>query len=91
MWAILSIVPFVPFVYVLTGKVDPLPSVGGREPLMRKVVIRCPSAGQPAWTGIAMSELMFDAVSELAVYTFRCPLCGKLHSWSKGMAWLEGP
>jgi hypothetical protein len=52
-------------------------------------MIACERTGEPVPTGIGMTRLMLDDLSAEAVFTFRCPDCGELHTWQKPAAWLE--
>jgi hypothetical protein len=56
---------------------------------MRRVMIACERTSAAVSTGIVMNEPMLDDLNEDAVFTFRCPDCGELHSWQKPSAWLE--
>jgi hypothetical protein len=57
--------------------------------VLRRVLIACERTGGPVVTGIEMNELMLADLSDEAVFTFRCPGCGELHTWQKPAAWLE--
>jgi hypothetical protein len=61
---------------------------GVRAVLQQSVMIMCPHAGEPAWTGVTMSETNLRNLDKNAVFAFRCSCCGEQHTWSPADAWL---
>ena len=56
---------------------------------MARVLIQCPTTGQPVFTCQRLKPAEFEALAlEMG---FRCPMCEKVHKWRKEDAWLEEP
>jgi hypothetical protein len=53
------------------------------------VMIKCPTTTEMAWTGLARARITLDDIADPARFEFRCPVCGRLHTWRKADAWLE--
>jgi hypothetical protein len=51
-------------------------------------MVRCPNTGQPAWTGLTISETNLRDLDPNAVFAFRCSACDQQHSWSPPNAWI---
>jgi endogenous inhibitor of DNA gyrase (YacG/DUF329 family) len=56
---------------------------------MARIMIRCPSTGQPVYTGIDANRQSFESSSFRNNIT-SCPHCKQKHTWSKEDAYLEG-
>ena len=58
---------------------------------MGVVVIECPNTGRVVSTGIETDADSFRSLPH-TLSRFKCPLCGGVHHWWKGEAWLaDGP
>jgi HipA-like protein len=57
---------------------------------LRRLVITCPTTGNPVSTGMVMDQQMFEREDiVLENNTIRCSACGQLHTWNKKDARLE--
>ncbi|MDB5600102.1 MAG: hypothetical protein JWN71_2146 [Xanthobacteraceae bacterium] len=54
---------------------------------MSLIMIRCPTTGQAAWTGIETEFATFRRLPAVKSGVF-CPVCGREHVWSRKNAWL---
>jgi len=55
--------------------------------LVSRVLINCPSSGEPVETVLRMRPSAFESLK--GQYSFRCPRCGQVHNWRREEAWLE--
>ncbi len=56
---------------------------------MPRVMITCPTTGQPAPTQLMMDAVTFRLIS-LDGFTVVCRACGEEHAWASEDAWMEG-
>jgi endogenous inhibitor of DNA gyrase (YacG/DUF329 family) len=53
-------------------------------------MIKCPITGKAVPTGFGADQQSFES-SSYSQNTFGpCPACGKMHTWDKKDAWLQG-
>jgi hypothetical protein len=57
---------------------------------MREIMVRCPETGKEIPTGIWCDGESFARLPFIVSHA-SCPVCGKLHGWSKADAWLSEP
>jgi hypothetical protein len=60
---------------------------------MQDVMISCPYTREPVRTGMKMTPVMLERVAArpaLNPRCVRCSACGRLHTWARPDAWLEG-
>jgi transposase-like protein len=61
-----------------------------RETRMATLLIKCPTSGKSVPTGFGMDPVSFaEPTNQLFGNSFRCPACGKIHTWDKKDAFLE--
>lgn len=54
------------------------------------VLIACPVTGEPVPTGFVMDPASFESATLVDNSFGPCPSCGRVHTWSKPDAWIEG-
>ena len=54
---------------------------------INRVLIKCPETGESVETVLRLRPSAFEGLK--GQYSFRCPRCGKPHSWTRQDAWLE--
>jgi hypothetical protein len=55
--------------------------------IVSRVLINCPQTGRPVGAVLRLRPAAFEGLQ--GAYSFRCTLCGEIHSWTKADAWLE--
>ncbi len=56
--------------------------------VVSRVLVQCPETGDTVGTVMRLRPSAFEALR--GEYGFRCTRCGKVHTWRKENAWLEG-
>jgi endogenous inhibitor of DNA gyrase (YacG/DUF329 family) len=55
---------------------------------MARVMIECPDTGKPVYTHLNF-EWIGDEAIPLGIQSVPCPICGKVHEWTRKDSYLE--